>query len=153
MGYVELYTITRSQVPANVGDYVKLTRFPARPNTRIVPISGLPYSDTTMAEIPETTVACKVYRLRETGKPDRLVAIDPDIVDNINFVALDKVKAQLADEKFRVEDLTSKLASSEYMLKRAYQKSDDLVTDCHRLEYETPIWKILLSRFLNWYYN
>lgn len=153
MSYVELYTITRSQVLASVGDYVELIRFPSRPNTKIVPISGTEYTDNRMAEIPETSVACKVYRLCETGKPDRLVAIDPELVDTIQFVALDKVRVQLADEKFRVEDLTNKLASSEYMLKRAYQKSDDLAAECHRLEYETPIWKILRSRFLNWYYN
>lgn len=153
MSYVELYTLTRNQLPANVGDYVKLIRFPSIPSTKIVPISGTDYTDNRMAEITETSVACKVYRLGETGKPDRLVAIDPDIVDNIKFVALDKVKAQLAAEKLRVEDIAKKLAYSEYMLKQAHQKSDDLVTECHRLEYETPIWKILCSRFLNWYYN
>lgn len=142
MKYVDLYTLTRSQVPATIGEYIELTRFPPRPDTRIIPISGTDYTDDRVTQITNTVVSCKVYRLFETGKPERLVAIDPDLVDTIKFVALDKVKAQLADEKFRVDELTAKLSISDHQLTKAEIMCSELKT---YLDY-TPIWKLVWDR-------
>lgn len=154
MNYVELYTLTRSQVPANVGEYIELTRFPPRPDTRIIPISGTDYIDDRVAQITNTVVSCKVYRLCETGKPERLVAIDPDLVDTIQFVALTKVKAQLEDEKFRVDELTAKLSVSEHLLDKekanrsTYElRYNNLLSDTETI----PVWKFVWNRLVNWY--
>ena len=155
MNYVELYTITRSQVPATVGEYIELTRFPPRPDTRIIPISGTDYTDNRVAQITNTAaVSCKVYRLCETGKPERLVAIDPDLVDTIQFVALTKVKAQLEDEKFRVDELTAKLSVSEHLLDKEKANSTTYELRYNKLLSDTetiPVWKFVWNRLVNWY--
>lgn len=154
MNYVELYTLTRSQVPATVGEYIELTRFPPRPDTRIIPISGTDYTDNRVAQITNTAVSCKVYRLCETGKPERLVAIDPDLVDTIQFVALTKVKAQLEDEKFRVDELTAKLSVSEHLLDKEKANSATYELRYSKLLYDTetiPVWKFVWNRLVNWY--
>lgn len=154
MNSVELYTLNKSQASANIGDYIELVRQPSRYNTSIVPISGIgPTTDIRLLEIPSEHVACKVYRLCEPGKPERLVAIEPDLVDTIQFVALEKVREQLEDENFRVENLIQKLAVAEHALNRERQKLEDLVAEYRKLEYEAPIWKIIYNRFLNWYTN
>lgn len=154
MNYVELYTLTRSQVPATVGEYIELTRFPPRPDTRIIPISGTDYTDNRVAQTTNTVVSCKVYRLYETGKPERLVAIDPDLVDTIQFVALTKVKAQLEDEKFRVDELTAKLSVSEHLLDKEKANRSTYELRYNKLLSDTetiPVWKFVWNRLVNWY--
>ena len=154
MQRVELYTLSTTQLPSNVGDYVMFTRFPAHPRNRLIPLSGTDYNEFEMVEVPAERVACKVYRLCETGKPDRLVAIDPDLVDTIKFFALDKVKAQLADEKFRVDELTAKLSISEHFLDKEKANSSTYELMYNKLLYHTeaiPVWKFVWNRLVNWY--
>ena len=151
MSYVKLYTLSTSHVHVRTGDYVMFTRFPVHSGNSLVHLSG-DYSK--MVEVPEEKLACKVYRLCETGKPDKLVAIDPELADTIEFLALTKVKEQLADGKLRVNELTDKLSVAELLLTK--EKANSLY---HESKYNKlrnyidtmPGWKFVWIKLSNWF--
>lgn len=154
MQRVELYTLSNTHVLSNVGDYVMFTRFPSRTENRLIPLSGTDYTEFELVEVPAEKVACKVYRICETGKPDKLVAIDPDLADTIKFLALAKVKAQLADEKFRVDELTAKLSVAEQFLTKEKANSTYHESKYNKLWHYVdtmPVWKFVWIKLVNWW--
>jgi hypothetical protein len=104
-----------------------------------------------MVEVPEEKVACKVYRLCETRKPDKLVAIDPELADTIEFLALTKVKEQLADEKLRVNELTDKLSTAEHSLTKNSLEHESKYNKLRNYIDTMPVWRFVWIKLSNWF--
>lgn len=133
MKHVKVYTInTTEYLPGILGNHFEFSVY----NENLTPVSGTNDHDLFVSCRSVTKTQYQIYRIGESGKEDRLVAIDPGLVDTIKFVAIDKVRKQLEDEKFRVEQLTKKLSLVESELIRKLELIDN-----------TPIWKLAWNRW------
>lgn len=153
MRLVSLYTLNRTEVEtALVGGYVKLTAYQVD-NEKLIPVTDSTSYDEFLS-ISKHNNNCKVYYFQDVGGKEKLVAVDPDLVGTIKFIAVDRVRAELANEKFRVDELTAKLSVTEHLLDKEKANSATYESRYNKLLYDTetiPIWKFVWNRLANLY--
>lgn len=150
-----IYTLNYEDVtPAVVGGYVDIVNYRS-PHAMLTAVSS-PNDILEFATVPMGLQRLKLYHIGEYGKEDRLVAIDPELVDTIKFVVAENLRSELVSEQFNVRALMDKNMVLEYQLRRCTEEKEEakrMLAENQAYFDTLPIWKFIKNRVLDLWMN